>query len=534
MEADYILNYEVLSKAREHQLYLLARIRGKAAAGSRRQPLNVCAVLDRSGSMAGEKLAYVKKAVQFLVQHLKADDRFSLVTYNTTVTVDVRPTQVTYKDAINQSIEAIQWGYGTNLSGGWLQGCQLVAEGIGQNQSDRVLLLTDGLANQGITSLEQLTALARQKRQAGVTTTTIGVGMDFNEDLLKNMAHEGGGTFYFIANPDQTPTIFAEELQDLSNVVGQNLDITLQPTRAVAAVRQLNHYPSEKQGNAHLFHLGDIFAEEVKILLLELSIPALQFLGEVEVAHLRFDYDEIGDAGATHQTVEMPIRVNTVPEEDFTGQQPNAEVTKAALLLRAAGAREEAISEADRGNFMRASKVLKEVADEIQHSKLADSELHSQHDMLREEAVDMGLGSARYDSHTRKLVTTQLFNTQTGRLIRYQAWILFMRQQHRLSRRAKERSGSTPTVMKWNQDQDSRELKDDLVRIGRDEDNDVVIDEEEVSRYHCQIIRDGDSLILHDLVSTNGTFANGGKVEKPFRLSVGDVVYVGSWLFMFE
>jgi len=227
MEADYILDYEVLSEAREHQLYLLARVKGKAAADSQRQPLNVCAVLDRSGSMAGQKLEYVKKAVQFLVQHLKADDRFSMVTYDDRVTVDVRPTQVTFKDAISQSIEAIRSGNATNLSGGWLQGCQLVTDGIGQNQSDRVLLLTDGLANRGITGVEQLTALTRQKREAGVTTTTIGVGLDFNEDLLKNMAHEGGGAFYFIDSPEQTPEIFAEELQDLLNVVGQNLDITV-------------------------------------------------------------------------------------------------------------------------------------------------------------------------------------------------------------------------------------------------------------------------------------------------------------------
>ncbi len=530
MEAEYILNYEVLSEAREHQLYLLARIKGKAA-GSQRQSLNVCAVLDRSGSMAGQKLEYVKEAVQFLVQHLKSDDCFSLVTYDDTVTVDVRATQVAFKDAINQAIEAIQSGHWTNLSGGWLRGCQLVADGIGRNQSDRILLLTDGLANRGITGPEQLTALARQKREAGVATTTIGVGMDFNEDLLKNMAHEGGGAFYFIDSPEHTPEIFAEELQDLLNVVGQNLEITLQPTQAVAAVRQLNHYPSEKQGVGYIFHLGDIYAEEVKMLLLELSIPALQSLGEVEVASLRFDYDEISDAGAAHRTVEMQIRVNAVPEEDFAEQEPSAEVTKAILLLRAASAREEAISEADRGNFARATKILAEVADEIQHSKLDDSELQSQHDLLREESVDMELGLRRYDSHTRKLGTTILFHTGE-RFSHYQAQSRLMHQRHKMSRPAIERNGSTPTVIKWKQE--TRQLKEDVVRIGRAEDNDVVILEEEVSRYHCQIVREGDSLFLHDLDSTNGTFANGGKVEKRFRLHVGDVVTVGSWLFMFE
>jgi pSer/pThr/pTyr-binding forkhead associated (FHA) protein len=107
-----------------------------------------------------------------------------------------------------------------------------------------------------------------------------------------------------------------------------------------------------------------------------------------------------------------------------------------------------------------------------------------------------------------------------------------LHQRMKRSRQAIERNGPTPTVMKWKQE--SRELKYASVLIGRAEDNDVVIPEKPVSRYHCRIVPDGDSLILHDLNSTNGTFANGGRVNKQFRLSVGDVVTVGSWLFMFE
>src|SRR5438093_8649880 len=101
MEADYVLDYDVLSLAHEHHLYLLARIKaGTTPADRKRRPLNLSVVLDRSGSMAGEKLEYVKQAAQFLVQHLAAVDRFSLVTYNEAVGVNITPTNAVHKDQI--------------------------------------------------------------------------------------------------------------------------------------------------------------------------------------------------------------------------------------------------------------------------------------------------------------------------------------------------------------------------------------------------------------------------------------------------
>ena len=227
IEAKYTLDYDVLSITRHHTLYLLACIKAHAdPQAAERSPLNLSVVLDRSGSMEGSKLAYVKEAAQFLVCQLGVQDCFSLVTYDSTVAVPVAPTRVVHKDQINQTIQAIHAGGQTNLSGGWLQGCELVDEGIGyrpeprslkprtrwlpnrreqslaQAQVNRVLLLTDGLANRGVTDPHRLALIARQKHEEGVHTTTIGVGTQFNEDLLVHMASEGGGNFYFIDNPD--------------------------------------------------------------------------------------------------------------------------------------------------------------------------------------------------------------------------------------------------------------------------------------------------------------------------------------------
>ncbi|MBN1287702.1 MAG: VWA domain-containing protein [Anaerolineae bacterium] len=550
MDAGYALNYNILSAEHEQNVYLMAHIKARPAPAGRR-PLNLSVILDRSGSMRGDKLEYVKKAAQVLVQRLGANDRLSLVAYDQDVTVPIPPRAVIHKDTIRQVIQSIKTGGTTNLSGGWLEGCRLVAEGMAarrvpahvielfqpsdetaivEGQVNRVLLLTDGLANEGITEPDRLAALAAQKRAEGIVTTTMGVGQDFNEDLLTRMATEGGGSFYYIDSPDQAPQIFAEELHDLLSVVGQNLVITLALSPDVTFVRQLNAYPHEAGGDTVTFRLGDLYADEIKILLVEMHVPALARLGEIEIARLRFDYDELGEGHVRHQTGELPIIVNVTPEPD-PDREPDTTVVKNVLLLRAARAREEAIRHADRRDFKKASSTLAEAAEAIYDSSLDDPDLQTEHDMLREEAVDMEMGEQRYDAHMRKTTAAKSFHGHTARLSRLdQTSTLHMRTKE--LREALERSGATPAVIAWK-----REALDlsavDLLCIGRAADNDIVVPENIVSAYHCKIIRNGDDLYLEDLGSTNGTFANGGRLYERFRLSAGDVVTVGSWLFRF-
>lgn len=534
MNADYVLDYDVVSIEETHRLYLMMRVQAKPATQSvQRRALNLSVVLDRSGSMAGEKLDYVKKATQFLVRHLSKDDMLSVVTYDQMVKVDVPSNAVINKDAISNMVERIQAGGTTNLSGGWLQGCQLVADNLGDDRSNRVLLLTDGLANQGITDHDRLEQMARQKREEGVTTTTMGVGMGFNEDLLRRMAMAGGGAFYFIDNADQAPLIFKEELQDLLNVVGQNLMVALRVQPKVDFVAHLNAYPMDTDGDAIFFRMGDIYADEVKTLLVEITVESLHHQGDQQIGSVTFDYDEVTETGTQHRRQELPIHIKTVSKADFEGQAPNAEVMKAALLLKAARAREDAVKHADKGDFKSASEVLTKAADEIDKSEIEDADLQSQHDMLREEAVDMELGSARYDSYSRKSSVTK--SHQSERFMRYSDQTEAMHLRLKQSRQAVERHDVTPTVLRWKKNRIEL-TRYDIVHIGRSEDSDIVLDEKAVSKNHCQIVREGDVLYLIDLDSKNGTFANGGQLEPntKFKLSRGDVITVGSSLFRLE
>jgi Ca-activated chloride channel homolog len=509
MRADFVLDYDVLTVEQPHKMYLMARlISGSAPIDKRRRPLNLSLVIDRSGSMAGDKINYTKQASQILVQNLGAQDTLSIVLYNEGVETLLAPEAVQRKDLISQRIDTIKAGGTTNLSGGWLEGCNYVAQNREDERINRVILMSDGHANRGVTQMDKLVALAQQKANDGISTTTMGLGEDFNEDLMIAMAHAGGGAFYFIESPEVAPLIFQEELQGLLSVVGQNLVISVEMTDDVLAVHQLNAYPMHSDGRRVSFRLGDVFGDEVKALLLELSIPALKEVGQKQIGVLRFEYDELLESGSLHRVLELPININIAPE----GRLPapaNEEVSQSVLLLKAAQARREAVSAADKGNYQTASEILRNVAQSIEDSQILSAELQEERSALLKQADDLEQGEDAYDSYSRKMMSTQSIYTMTDKHSATQA--LRIRD---FERQAK---ANEPQIEKQ---------AGDLIRMGRAPQNEIVINARGVSRFHCQLKREGDQLILEDLNSTNGTMVEGVALKSPYTLSVGDEIYL--------
>jgi Ca-activated chloride channel family protein len=260
-------------------VFLVATVTGSPLIVSAdRRPLNLALVLDRSGSMAGEKLELVKNAALHLIHRLGPRDRVAIITYDNMVNLLVPSGAVTpdMLPTMSMALATVQPGGSTNLEGGWRLGVQTVAEQMEHMSGalHRVLLLTDGLANVGITENGPLASLAQGVASLGIVTSTFGVGTDYDETLLNAMAEAGGGNDYFIATADQIHATFQMELAELLSVVAEGVSVTLTLPEGVVATLVNPNITVTEQGEARTVPVGFLSADEAQRLVFRVTLPA--------------------------------------------------------------------------------------------------------------------------------------------------------------------------------------------------------------------------------------------------------------------
>ena len=203
--------------------------------GKVRPKLNLSMVLDRSGSMGGTKMREAREAVKYCVDQLTTADRFSTVIFDDRVDVlfDSQLMNSANRMLLKSEIDTIDSRGSTALHEAWVSGGLEVARHLNNNTINRVILVTDGQANVGETDPDRIKAQARDLAEKGVSTSTIGIGRDFNEDLLMPMAEEGGGNAWHVQEPDVMTRIFSVELNGLLGQIGR--DVTLESNPASAS-----------------------------------------------------------------------------------------------------------------------------------------------------------------------------------------------------------------------------------------------------------------------------------------------------------
>jgi Ca-activated chloride channel homolog len=397
MDTKILLDHERVADG-GYLVRALLRITGDAPTSSERPALNLSVVLDRSGSMHMEKLERAREAASLLVRRLGDDDVVSIVAYDDSVDTVARRCRGAEREEVVARIGGIRTGGMTNLSGGWLRGRELVAASPVDGGVNRVLLLTDGLANVGITDSGQLRDLVASAAAAGVTTTTIGFGADYDEALLQALAGAGGGSTYYIETPDQAPAVFEAEIQGLMALAAQNVSVTVAPSAAVGSTAVLHQYPSQPtDDNNLLLELGDLYALEPKSLLVEFLID--DDGAEVDVATFTIQgHVLLPGGGVEKRTVTLPIRVT--PSEAAV---VDPEVRREVLLLEAARARQQALEDRDRGAFRDGARKLRGVAARLASHAAADPVLHDEVDDLRDlatrfEEQQVSMADAKYMS----------------------------------------------------------------------------------------------------------------------------------------
>lgn len=235
-------------------------------------PLNISVVLDRSGSMEGDKLNYTKEALKYVVNNLDSRDVISIVLYDTDVEVFLSPQRLEDKEGLLKRIDKIATAGSTNLEGGIRKGYELVKSAkklLRSEMINRVLLLSDGLANVGISDPEALSSITKHFfEEDHISISTFGVGNDYNENLMAKIALQGGGLYYFIYSPEKLPSIFNEELKGMSKVIAKNTILKIKFPEDQLTYDRTYAFNSNLKGNVLEISFNDLFAEEQKAILI--------------------------------------------------------------------------------------------------------------------------------------------------------------------------------------------------------------------------------------------------------------------------
>ncbi len=284
-------------------------------------PLNVTIVLDVSGSMQGQKIAFAKEALRQVIHYLGDKDYLSLVVFSNQVRSLIESSSVNsdIRRQVSDIMREIVAGGTTNLCGGLIMGVEMAMRNT--QTGNLLILLSDGQANVGETDLEKIGGYALEGRNKGLITSTIGIGQDYNEALMVEISNQGGGRFYHLVNPGQIPSYLKGELGEIAAVSCRNTELKLNLPVGVALIPLYSTFPAEQENSWVSISVGDIPVDT------EIEIPLrVTFFAQPEGQRLSIDGEVIylTPTGKLLSTQLNKVTVRFVEESKFQFQQGTA------------------------------------------------------------------------------------------------------------------------------------------------------------------------------------------------------------------
>ena len=371
------LDRSAVLKGAGSERFLTVTVRAPAVEGEAvRQPVNLAVVMDASGSMsAAGKIDYAKGAAKHLVQQMERGDSYSLVTFNDDATVVVGASDVSDPKRVMRRIDQVYEGGGTNLFAGMSHGDKQIRSALDSGEVGRMVILSDGKANVGVTDPDSLARFAAEAASRGVSVSAIGLGVDYNEDLLARISDLGGGTYAFIDDPRELESVFSEELARSASLVARDTRVNIQFPAGVEPLEVIGWDAQRIDGGWSVF-MGDVSAGSERKIVARVRIVGTE-LGDLEVADVRADYhDLLGDALATSRdsaTARVTVDPNEVAQSlDSTRAAAAQRAWGNSYLDRSTRAYEKGDTKNAADLLRQGSGVLKKAAASTGDSKLAE------------------------------------------------------------------------------------------------------------------------------------------------------------------
>jgi Ca-activated chloride channel family protein len=300
-------------------------------------------VIDRSGSMSGDKIVSAKQAAAACVASLERLDRVSVVSFDDFVATHVSGATVAHRRAILDGISRIETGGSTALCDGWMRGAVEARSSFATSGINRVVLITDGQANVGETNPSSICRMVAEAAGSGVTTSTIGIGSDYNEELLIPMAEAGRGNASHVSEPAQLPRIVQRELSGLAEMYGADARLGIEPAEGVEIVGVLNDLPRGRHGR---LKIGDLAFGATIDVVLRIRVSG-EPEGQRRLFDVRLSWSSVGASAPVRQRVRQSIEATFAPASALVVAPCDPDVLIAGELLRAASARTQAIAQLD-------------------------------------------------------------------------------------------------------------------------------------------------------------------------------------------
>ena len=371
-----------------------------------RPAVNLAIVLDRSGSMNGEKLEKTKDAAIEALRRLGGADIFSLVIYDHNVETIVPAQSARNIEWIEARIRQIYSGGNTALFGGVSQGAAEVRKNLNRGYINRIILLSDGLANVGPDSPDDLGRLGASLLKEDISVTTVGVGMDYNEDLMTRLSQNSDGNSYFVESGRDLPHIFAAELGDVLNVVARRVHIIIECSDGVRPLTIIGREGRIRGNNVELY-LNQLYGGNKKYAIVEVEVAGGKEGESRDIALARVSYEN--PFNKQNETTSAKAMARFSRDLNAVNRSLNVAVAKDYQLNLNVIAQEQAITLSDKGQQAEAVTILHKSADQLRDFGVQnnDAEMIKKSEEMKQQAEE--IQTQGMTNKSRKVLRTKSY-----------------------------------------------------------------------------------------------------------------------------